>query len=120
MAREPDWPSPRPNFQTRASFDELAIWVNLVRLGRWNWTRNTGCKYVNIRIDTRHGAHCIQDRDGNELSFADLCHQFGQDAAQVGRNPEGQDPQGLGAEHEHAVGRQADAPVTPCSPEQNQ
>jgi hypothetical protein len=40
--------------------------------------------------------------------------------AQVGRNPEGQDPQGLGAEHEHAVGRQADAPVTPCSPEQNQ
>jgi hypothetical protein len=40
-------------------------------------------------------------------------------AAQVGRNPEGQDPQGLGAEHEHAVG-EADAPVTPCSPEQNQ
>lgn len=40
--------------------------------------------------------------------------------AQVGRNPKGGDPQGLRAEHEHAVdGEAGDAPnpLTPSNPE---
>jgi hypothetical protein len=73
-----EWVPPSPNWQTRASFDDLAEWVDMVRQGRWSWTRNTACKYVSIRIDTRHGAHRLEDRDGNEISFADLRRQFGQ------------------------------------------
>ena len=38
---------------------DLMGWLELVCSEEWTWCRNTMCKYVNIRIDTRHGGSCI-------------------------------------------------------------
>ncbi len=69
---------PRPNCHTQATFDDIAAWIEKVRSGEWIWARNSICKYVTIKFDTRAGAYRIEDRDGNEISFAQLRHQYGE------------------------------------------
>ena len=72
---------PHPNYSTRATFADILAWMEAVNEGSWSWLRNSPCKYVTIKLDTRAGAYRIEDRDGNEISFADLRRQFGQDDA---------------------------------------
>jgi hypothetical protein len=50
----------------------------------WTWCRNSGCKYLTIRIDTRDGGYVrIADRDGSVISLHDLAHQYRAGAAQT-------------------------------------
>lgn len=52
--------------------DVLAI----IRDPRWSWVRNNGCKYIELRIDTRN-EHClIYDRDKNEITLKDISRQL--------------------------------------------
>jgi len=59
-------------------FNKLAEWLTSVSEKRWTWARNSRCKYVTIKIDTRSGAYRIEDRDGSPISFAELSHQYGE------------------------------------------
>lgn len=68
---------PVPNFQTAASIPAIIDWLRAVHSSNWTWSRNSRCKYVTIKIDTRHGAYRIEDRDGKELLLEELLHQFG-------------------------------------------
>jgi hypothetical protein len=56
---------------------DLATWLADVAAERWSWVRNTKCKYVTLKIDTRRGAYCIEDRDGNKIDLIDLTEQYG-------------------------------------------
>jgi hypothetical protein len=55
---------------------DLALWLNRVASGEWNWVRNTRCKYVTLKIDTRRGAYAILDRDDKPLTASDLMWQY--------------------------------------------
>lgn len=46
------------------------------RFGGWQWTRNSKCKYIDIRIDMRDGGFILLDRDRNRISFDDLKYQY--------------------------------------------
>jgi hypothetical protein len=43
---------------------------------KWSWTKNSKCKYINVRIDMRDGMCILEDRDGNQISIEKLEHQF--------------------------------------------
>lgn len=68
---------PRPNCTTMATFADVIAWAQSVDAGDWSWIRNSTCKYVTIKLDTRAGAYRIEDRDGNPIELADLQRQFG-------------------------------------------
>jgi hypothetical protein len=68
--------APRPNCHTIATFDALLDWMRSVSAGEWTWLRNSVCKYVTIKLDTRAGAYRIEDRNDNSLSLDDLVYQF--------------------------------------------
>ena len=55
---------------------KLAEWLASVASGEWIWPRNSRCKYVNLKIDTRAGAYRIEDRDGKPISFDELLFQY--------------------------------------------
>ena len=42
----------------------------------WRWIRNTRCKYVELRIDTRDNHCVIRDRDGNPITLEELKYQY--------------------------------------------
>jgi hypothetical protein len=69
---------PRPNCTTQATFPQMLEWLNAVSEGRWTWLRNSACKYVTLKIDTRAGAYGIEDRDGNRITLDELVRQFGE------------------------------------------
>lgn len=54
----------------------IAAWFCALNTGAWTWTRNSRCKYVTLKIDTRRGCYRIEDRDGNQISFDDLNYQL--------------------------------------------
>lgn len=51
--------------------DVLAV----VRDPRWTWTRNSQCKYLDLRLDTRDGRVFVCDRDGRPIGLEDLRRQ---------------------------------------------
>lgn len=55
---------------------DIAEWLDAVATGRWTWTRNTRCKYVDLKLDTRRGAYCILDRNGEQITFEQLRWQY--------------------------------------------
>ena len=55
--------------------DVLAV-IELARAGKWNWTGNWDCKYVEVRIDMRDGGCLIKDREGKRINPADLRKQL--------------------------------------------
>ena len=55
---------------------ELARWLGEVASGEWTWTRNSRCKYVTLRIDTRVGAYGLEDRDGKAITIEELTYQL--------------------------------------------
>lgn len=49
--------------------------------GKWTWTQNTQCKYIDLRIDMRTG-HCIlKNRNGDRINIEDfekqVCNENG-------------------------------------------
>ena len=59
----------------KAKWSPVKKIVELLNRDDWSWTRNTHCKYIELRIDTRD-MHCvIKDRDGNVISLKDLSRQ---------------------------------------------
>jgi hypothetical protein len=68
-----------PRAGTVATVADLAGWLACVATGRWAWHRNSPCKYVTLKIDTRSGAYQILDRDGNEITFEQLEYQYRQE-----------------------------------------
>lgn len=45
--------------------------------GLWTWWKNSRCKYINLRIDTRDGGFVrIFDRDGHEITLDELKYQY--------------------------------------------
>jgi hypothetical protein len=42
----------------------------------WTWARNTCCKYIMLRIDTRDMMCQLQDRDRNVLTLKQLSRQL--------------------------------------------
>ena len=43
---------------------------------RWSWYRNSPCKYVELRIDTRTMDCLISNRDGHRITLKDLSRQL--------------------------------------------
>lgn len=42
----------------------------------WTWTKNTECKYIELRIDMRDGRCIIRNRDGELISLEELKSQI--------------------------------------------
>lgn len=57
-------------------FQVVSTWLQDVAEGRWTWVRNTRCKYVTMHFDTRAGAYCVKDRDGNAIDAETLLYQY--------------------------------------------
>jgi len=58
------------------SLDRVLEVVKAAREGRWCWSRNSRCKYIELRIDMRDG-HCqIRDRNGNLIDLVALQRQI--------------------------------------------
>lgn len=45
------------------------------RKGIWNWTANSKCKYITLRIDIRDGHLVLMDRDNNPITLEELKRQ---------------------------------------------
>jgi hypothetical protein len=43
----------------------------------WSWTKNSECKYIDIRIDMRDGGFILRNRDGKRIELKDLKFQYG-------------------------------------------
>lgn len=65
--------------------EALAGWLKQVAAGEWIWPRNSRCKYVTLKIDTRRGAFRIEDRDGKPIAFDELRFQYGKAADAIAR-----------------------------------
>lgn len=50
--------------------------LSAMRRSGWSWTRNTRCKYVDVRIDTRSGRCFVMDRDGKFITLDQLAWQY--------------------------------------------
>jgi len=75
--------APHPNCSTVATFAQVIEWTQSVCAGEWSWLRNSRCKYVTVRLDTRAGAHALLDRDGHEITLDELRWQFPRDRDRV-------------------------------------
>lgn len=60
-------------------FADYQRWGDMLVSGQWSWVRNMRCKYVNIHLDTRREGYTFSDRDGNPITFAQLCWQYSKD-----------------------------------------
>ena len=48
----------------------------LERIKKWVWFKNSSCKYINLRIDTRD-LHCIiYDGDNKRITLDQLAYQY--------------------------------------------
>ncbi len=55
--------------------DALSV-IAAARAGQWNWTENSACKYIELRIDMRDGGCLIRNREGQRINPGDLAHQY--------------------------------------------
>jgi hypothetical protein len=62
--------------QIVATTSQLASFLSRVAERRWTWARNSRCKYVTLKIDTRTGAFEILDRDNRQITLEELEHQY--------------------------------------------
>jgi len=50
--------------------------LNIIKDPRWWWSRNSRCKYITLRIDTRD-QHClITNNEGDAITLKDLARQI--------------------------------------------
>ena len=60
------------------SFKDLSKLINskiINKEEKWTWARNSPCKYIMIRVDTRDGMCMLMNRDGEEISLEQLLYQ---------------------------------------------
>ncbi len=57
------------------SINPVLSFIDLVLQKKWRWIKNSKCKYVNLRIDTRDLSCIIEDRHGNEITIEQLLEQ---------------------------------------------
>jgi hypothetical protein len=57
------------------SFDNITNIINLVKSKKWCWTKNSRCKYIEVRIDMRDGNCLVRDRNGIDISLEELLKQ---------------------------------------------
>lgn len=57
-------------------FDYLQRAVFAAKGGEWSWTKNTRCKYIDVRIDMRFGKFTLRDRDGKPITITELEYQY--------------------------------------------
>ncbi len=69
------------------TFEQVREWLADVEAGRWSWVRNTRCKYVDMKFDTRRGAYALRDRDGNAITYEELRWQYGREQEQCPNRP---------------------------------
>jgi hypothetical protein len=43
---------------------------------KWTWAMNTGCKYIELRIDMRDGGCIIMNREGKRINPSQLAWQY--------------------------------------------
>ena len=55
--------------------DDFMEVYDKMQKGEWSWSRNIGCKYVNLRVDMRDGG-CIISIDGQRISPEFLAWQY--------------------------------------------
>lgn len=55
--------------------DFIKVW-NAREAGQWQWYENSGCKYVELRIDMRDGGCIIRNRHGKRIMPEELAYQF--------------------------------------------
>ena len=58
-----------------AKVSEL-ISTTILNKTKWKWGKNSRCKYIELRIDTRSGECQIKDRDGELISLEQLMYQY--------------------------------------------
>lgn len=46
---------------------------------RWSWSRNTECKYLDVRIDMRDGGCIIRDRHDKRIDPKQLAWQYSEE-----------------------------------------
>jgi len=56
-----------------AQFEKI---YNKMKKGEWSWTRNSRCKYVDLRVDMRDGGCIIMDNKGERISPEQLAFQY--------------------------------------------
>lgn len=56
--------------------EDVLKWMDAVRNGKWDWTRNNRCKYITVRIDSR-GGQCVIMVDGKRITPEELMWQYG-------------------------------------------
>lgn len=61
------------------SIDDVLKVVRAAQRGDWCWSRNSSCKYLNLRLDMRDGGCIIYDRDGKRISPEQLAYQYGKE-----------------------------------------
>lgn len=44
---------------------------------QWNWSNNTRCKHIDLKIDMRGHSCQVRDREGIVISIEKLKHQYG-------------------------------------------
>lgn len=55
----------------------LADVLKTITDSEWTWWRNSECKYINIRVDTRDEMRClIQNRNGEPITLDELKYQY--------------------------------------------
>lgn len=70
-------PDKRPELPPEAAhWSPVADVLAVINDPRWSWVRNTPCKYIELRIDTRNQACLIYDRDKRPMTLRELSRQL--------------------------------------------
>lgn len=56
--------------------DDFIQVLQEMKSGKWNWYKNSRCKYVNLQVSMRDCACIIRDRNGNRISPKELAYQY--------------------------------------------
>ncbi len=54
----------------------LSSVLSIIQNKNWSWVRNSACKYINLRIDTRDFKCLLSNRDDQEITLEDLSRQL--------------------------------------------
>lgn len=58
------------------SIEDVIAILRKVATREWTWSRNTECKYLDLRLDMRDGGCIIKNREGVRISPEYLAWQY--------------------------------------------
>jgi len=61
------------------SWDHIDSFLDVykrMKEGKWDWFRNSECKYVELRIDMRDGGCIIRNGEGKRINPEELAWQY--------------------------------------------